>query len=95
MKLWLLTARRDLPHDDDPWEPWYDKAFGFVIRAESEKLARKLVWEGHGNEVPHNVRELDKRARAKTAWLNPAYSKCERLMPGGKPEVILVDFHAA
>ena len=40
MKLWLIRTR-------DPtsgaWDPWYDKAFGFVVRAETEGQARKFA----------------------------------------------------
>jgi hypothetical protein len=39
MKLWLLRPKEGRSH----WEPWYDKAFGFVVRANSETEARKLA----------------------------------------------------
>lgn len=36
MKIWLLR-----PIDGcDEWNPWYDKAFGFVVRAAREQEAR-------------------------------------------------------
>lgn len=36
MKLWLLRPVVGLDENDNPWWPWYDKAFGFVVRAETE-----------------------------------------------------------
>lgn len=39
-KLWLL---RPIDENSPPWTPWYDKAFGFVIRAESEREARRMT----------------------------------------------------
>ena len=43
MELWILRAMENLPKFDDPWEPWYNKAFGFVIRAGNEESARRLA----------------------------------------------------
>ena len=51
MKLWLLRPREDLPYDKDPWEPWYDKAFGFVVRAETEERARAIGQESGMAEI--------------------------------------------
>ena len=36
MRLWLLRPQEGLIEGDNPWDPWYDKAFGFVVRAETE-----------------------------------------------------------
>lgn len=39
MKIWLLR-----PIDGcDEWNPWYDKAFGFVVCANSEQEAREAA----------------------------------------------------
>jgi hypothetical protein len=38
VRLWLL---RPVESGSAFWEPWYDKAFGFVVRAETEEDARK------------------------------------------------------
>ena len=43
MALWLLEARDDLEKGNDPWEPWYDKTFGMVIRGASEKEIREIA----------------------------------------------------
>jgi len=56
MKLWLLRPRV-LEDTFDPWEPWYDKAFGFVVRAETEKDARQMAQERAGIEV--DLREYE------------------------------------
>ena len=39
MKLWIL---RPLIGNNTAWRPWYDKCFGMVVRAESEKIAREI-----------------------------------------------------
>jgi hypothetical protein len=50
MTLWLLRPVENLPIDDNPWDPWYDKAFGFVILAETEADARALADKNAGDE---------------------------------------------
>jgi hypothetical protein len=90
MKLWLLRPVEELPQDKNPWDPWYDKAFGFVVRAETEQDARNLVvgdlnnqWDGEcGNE-------------GKPAWLNPKLSTCVELLQEGEPGLIIKDFASA
>jgi hypothetical protein len=93
MKLWLLRPRETLMDDDNPWEPWYDKAFGFVVRAETEEKARELItrdqksggfsWNDHyGDEGPR-------------AWADPKYSWCEEITQEGQEQVIIRDFASA
>lgn len=84
MKLWSVDARRGLPADDDPWNACYDKAFGFVVRAETEEDARKLASEDGGDEVGESNGQ---------AWLNPKYSTCIELVADGEAGEILWDFH--
>ena len=82
MKLWLLKPSHLLPDDENPWEPWYDKAFGFVVRAETEEDARNYAAEYSGDEgVP--------------SWTNPALSTCVELTVNGNTEVILREFRSA
>lgn len=81
MKLWLLRPKKEFPEEHfDPWEPWYDKTFGFVIRAETEETARKIA---------------DKNATAENdplrPWLDPLLSDCVELNSKGKEELILQD----
>ena len=64
------------------WEPWYDKAFGFVVRAENEYNARLLASKDAGCEEA-------------SAWLDPAQSSCEELASNGEGEVIMRDFASA
>lgn len=51
------------PLADEPWEPWYDKAFGFVVVAPDELTARRIASEDCGDEGP-------------AAWLDPEQSQC-------------------
>ena len=82
MKLWLIRPR-------DPtsgaWDPWYDRAFGFVVRAETEEQARKFADAAAGDE---------KRSR-EDAWLSPDLSTCEELTADGDPGIVVRDFAAA
>ena len=82
MKLWLLR-----PIDGArAWEPWYDKAFGFVVRAKDEAGARDLAASEAGDE---------KREQGKNPWLDRYESTCEELRAPGEAGVVMMDFHAA
>lgn len=80
MKLWLLKPQDDLPAGN-PWDPWYDKCFGLVIRAETERKARNIAQREHG--LPDS------------AWTNPKWSSCVELTAAGEVGVILYDNHNA
>ena len=95
MKLWLLKARRDLPKEDNPWDPWYDKCFGMVVIASTRKEARLIAHRNAGDE---NRGEFLDEIISKTTrpWLHPKYSTCVELKPPySKEEVILKDFKSA
>ena len=83
MKLYLLRPI-DLGTDqiNDLWKPWYDKAFGFVVRAETEEKARELASDRCGDEGRH-------------AWLNSEYSTCIQLQEEGEEEVIIYEYAGA
>ena len=83
MKLWILRPVADLPKVDDPWEPWYDATFGFVVRAKTEKEARVLADQKGGSENQNH----------ETPWLNKKYTTCSELTPSGESEVIIEDRH--
>lgn len=81
MKIYELRKRTDLK-GQNPWEPWYDKAFGFIILAKSEDEARKIASENCGDEGPD-------------AWLSNNYSSCNVLDSHGSSRLILRDFASA
>ena len=85
MKLWILRPVKD----DALWEPWYDKTFGFVVRAETEQEARAFAQDGGGDEV---VRYTTGPA---PAWTDASHSTCEPLEMGGLDGIIMEDSHAA
>jgi hypothetical protein len=66
----------------EDWDPWYDKAFGFVVRASSELHARQLACEECGEE-------------GKEVWLDASKTRCEAIEPNGPPEVLCRDFAQA
>jgi hypothetical protein len=93
MHLWLLRPRDDLPISDHPWEPFDDKAFGFVVRAETEADARQLANAAGGDECGP-IRTEPYRVGG-DPWLDPRYSSCVELLPDGPPGVIILDYRQA
>jgi len=85
MKLYLLKPREDLVEKDNPWNPWYDKYFGFVVRAETVKKAREYA----------NRDAADENMGTINPWLLSKYSTCKVLKETGKPGVIISDFAAS
>ena len=79
MKLWLL---RPINPYDGLWDPWFDKIFGFVVRAETEADARSLAAKQSSDE-------------GEKAWIEAQFSTCTELRPDGEPEVIIWDMHSA
>ena len=88
MKLWLLRPVENLPEGDDPWEPRCDKAFGFVVRAETEDEARSLAHANAGNE------NRDRRS-SRQPWLDAKYSTCAELTAEGAAEMVIRDIQYA
>ena len=103
MKLWLLRHIAGRPE----WEPWYDKAFGHVVRAETEQQARELAAEAAGAEAPWDWDAIAPLAfmsvhghprgkkRKQNPWLDAAASTCVELTTGGAAEVVMTDLHSA
>ena len=87
MKLWILRPIDGLAEDDNPWEPWYDKAFGFIIRATNEDEARQFAHKNAGGE--------NRIANTVIPWLDSKYTTCDELMPEGVPGLIIQDFYSA
>lgn len=85
MKLWLLRPREDIAKSAfGPWAIWWDKAFGFVVRAETEEQARQIANANAGDE---NGDEHP--------WLGFLWSTCEELSAEGTEGVIIQDFARA
>lgn len=92
MKLWILKPREDLPKEDNPWNPWYDKAFGFIVAAETEKGARRVASECSGTENPgYNHDDF-----TNCPWEFEEYSSCKILVPEDyECGLVLMDFRSA
>lgn len=88
MKLYKLRPIEGLDTKNDPWEPWYDCTFGFVIRAENEQAAREIANGDMGSESYRSDSEPN-------PWLNPRYSTCTELEMEGEPQIIMEDQHWA
>lgn len=95
MKLWLLRPADKLADDNNPWSPWYDKAFGFVVAAPSENDARIIADRDAGDENRGSF--YDGRKWEGNPWLKPHLSTCVELRPENftEPGVVLKDFAAA
>lgn len=94
MKLWILRPVEGLDKKDNPWEPWYDKAFGFVIRAETEEDAREFAHSGAGDENRGEFLST-KTANTNQPWKDAKYSTCTELLPEGEAGVVMLDFATA
>ena len=94
MKLWLLRPVGGLDENDNPWGPWFDKAFGFVVRAETEAEARELAHAEAGDENRGEFLSA-KTANTNQPWKEAKYSTCTELLPDGEAGVVMQDFHAA
>ena len=94
MKIFELRPIENLKDGDNPWEPWYDKIFGFIVRAETEAEARKIANENAGYE---NIGESlsNKTANTKEPWLDEKYSTCIELTGSGEAGMIMEDFARA
>ena len=93
MKLWILRPIDGIVNDN-PWEPWYDKAFGFVVRAENETQARNFAHAEAGDENRGTF--LNKKiSNTKSPWLDKKYSTCEELQADGNKGVVMRDFASA
>lgn len=92
MKLWILRPVEDRPLSDDPWEPWYDKCFGFIVRCETEDGARRYAHASAGDENSRLTRNAIEKL---SPWLDPKYSTCVELTQDGEPGLVMQDFHAA
>lgn len=74
MKLWILRPVKD-------WVPWYDKNFGFIVRAETEYDARNLANRAFSDEGD--------------VWDEPEFTTCTELSTEGDQEIIMTDFRRA
>lgn len=79
MKLWIL---KPVDPDGGPWNPWYDKTFGLVVRAGTEGRARVLASHCCGDE-------------GAPTWLDGNLVSCDALESAGDEEVIIRDFASA
>ncbi len=84
MKLWLIEPNVGLPNNDNPWDPWYDKAFGFVVRAETEQEARAFAHSEGGDEN-----------RNHSPWLDPKYSTATELATHGEAGIVMCTYASA
>ena len=75
MKLWILEPI-------ELWNPWYDRAFGFVVQAETETDARAIAADHCGDE-------------GRAAWGSSDETTCIELEAGESPGVVMRDFHSA
>lgn len=79
-KLYELRPAKEY-ENKGPWDPWYDCAFGFVVRATDEQQARLIASKEAGCEEEQ-------------AWLDHKFSTCVEVGASGECAVIIRDFAA-
>jgi hypothetical protein len=88
MKLWVLKGNlkenKALTGIADPWYGMYDKAYGFVVRAETESKARMIAHKNGGGENKH-IKNVN-------PWLDRSLSSCKELTTEGDSEMIIQDY---
>lgn len=89
MNFWILKPREDIDPEDNPWDPWYDKNFTVVVRANSENRARELAHDCAGDENRGYFLSR-KISNTNTPWLDSEYSTCDILDAMGEESVIVV-----
>ena len=82
MKIWILRPIET----SEFWTPWYDKAFGFVVRAETEAEAREFAQKEGGDETGRDDYP---------AWTSANHSTCTELTAEGDAKVVICDFARA
>lgn len=94
MTLWILKPKEGLIKGDNPWDPWYDKCFGFIVRADSEGHARALAddWAKDENRAEFLGEVI---STTEHPWLSPDHSTCEPLDIKGDAGVVMMDVHSA
>jgi hypothetical protein len=90
MAIWILRPVKNLKNN--PWEPWFDKSFGFVVRADSEAHARSLAHKNAGDENGHGNWGGHVNGFTKKPWIDPQYSTCKLLMQEGRNGIVMKDF---
>lgn len=70
----------------EPWTSWYDKAYGFIVRAPDEATARRLAQANAGAERAAGDDE------ALGVWLDPAHTSCVPLRADGNAAVLMREF---
>lgn len=92
MKLWLLKPNEGLPNDfrKNPWDPVYEKCFGFVVEAKTESEARKLAQDHGGDERGEINPSTGKKFGY--VWLDEQFSTCTELVPEGRTRIIMYDY---
>lgn len=100
--IWVLRPRDDRDCEWDPWSPWYDKNFGFIVTAETEEEAREIAQNNAGDETTRvtgdpfgDGREYE---RGVPVWTDPELSICAPIQEYTESEgagVLMEDFARA
>ncbi|SFH96208.1 hypothetical protein [Planctomicrobium piriforme] len=84
MKLWHLQ-RREYP------ETW-DISLGYVVRAESEVLARQMAATKQDVPTEQNLHGDPLGEDRDDDWLDPAVTSCEELAVEGPQQIVMSNF---
>jgi len=84
---------RPIEENNAAWKPWYDKSFGFVIRAKTEERARQIANNNGGDETGNIYNDIYRVGG--DPWLDSKQSTCIILNSIGEEELIIHDFASA
>lgn len=87
MSLWILEPKPGLTADNNPWVPWHNKMFSLVVRADTDREARKIAHE-HGQDENNEL-------LAVSPWLDETYSSCKLLLHAGPTGLIIANIKSA
>ena len=83
MRLWLLTAKDDLPASDNPWPEYQDGRTTMLVLSAPDERSARVVASGH-TSVEFKGTEFV------SPWLEDRYATCVELVPGDTPAVFVV-----
>lgn len=79
MAFYILRPIEGLLENDNLWEPWFDKCFGFIVKADDEIEARQIAHSDAGDENRGEFMSAT-IANTKQHWLDEKYSTCRLLI---------------
>ena len=80
------------------WNPWKIAGhnhctFGFIVRADSEQVARKSAYYSHEELTKVDAEGIKTKSEAKISWLDPEQTSCKQIDIDSEKKVTLSMVH--